>query len=65
MSLKVLPLHTHWDAGEAYSVLAFIDELRDLIIAHYGDGITDMLNDAVTYQAEYQLELPFDDLPPF
>ena len=65
MSLKVLPLYTHWDEGEACSVLAFIDELRELISTHYGDEIAAMLREAGTPDSAYQLELPFTDLPPF
>jgi hypothetical protein len=65
MGMKILPLRMHWDVGEAYSVLAFIDALRGQIIAQYGDEIAQMLREANTRSDEQQLELPFTDLPPF
>ena len=63
--MNVLRLHTYWKADEAYSVLAFIDELREQISAQYGDEIAQMLREANTQRDEQQLELPFADLPPF
>lgn len=65
MTLRVLRLYTYWNAGEATTALELIDTLREQIIEHYGDAITDMLRDAVRENTEYQLELPFTDLPPF
>jgi len=65
MSMKVLRLYTHWDAGDAYSVLAFIDELREQIINEYGKEIVQMLQEASTDTDEQQLELPFADVAPF
>jgi hypothetical protein len=29
MSLSITHLPTHWEAGEAYTVIAFLDLLRD------------------------------------
>jgi hypothetical protein len=65
MSMKVLRVHTHWEAGEAYSLLELIDALREAIVAHYGDDIALMLQDRNTGSDEWQLELPFTDAPPF
>ena len=63
--MKVLRLHTYWNADEAYSILAFIDALREQISAQYGDEIAQMLQEANTQRDEHQLELLFADLPPF
>ena len=65
MSMKVLRLYTHWGAGEAYSLLALIDNLREEILEHYGDDIAQMLQEATVSVDDRQLELPFSDLPPF
>lgn len=65
MSMKVLRVDTHWEAGEAYRLLALIDELRAEIAAHYGNDIARMMREAIVCTDERQLELPFIDLPPF
>lgn len=39
MTMKFTQLITHWDADEAYSVISFLDELRDLLWVTYGDKI--------------------------
>ena len=46
MSLSFTHLPTHWDTGEAYTVIAFLDLLRDQLWETYGDDITAMLRDA-------------------
>ena len=45
MSLSFTHLPTHWNADEAYTVIAFLDLLRDLLWETYGDDITAMLRD--------------------
>ena len=63
MSMKVTRLYTYWDAGQAHTVLAFLDELRDRLCEIYGDQILEMLREAPTQPApaEQQTELDFDD----
>ncbi len=39
MSMKVTKLTTYWDADDAYSIISFLDELRDQLWATYGDEI--------------------------
>jgi len=66
MSLSITRLPTHWDAGEAYTVIAFLDLLRDQLWETYGDAITAMLQDASTaHPNERQIPLGFADDPPF
>jgi len=66
MSLSFTHLPTHWDAGEAYTVIAFLDLLRDQLWETYGDEITAMMQDARSAQPnEQQIALDFDDEPPF
>ena len=62
MTLSITPLSTHWDAAEAYTVLAFLDLLRDQLWETYGDEITALLQAADTGSAdERQIDLGFDD----
>ena len=61
MSLSITHLPTHWDAAEAYTVMAFLDVLRDQLWETYGEDITAMLHDANSVADEYQIELAFDD----
>ena len=66
MSLSFTHLPTHWDAGEAYTVIAFLDLLRDQLWETYGEDITAMLKDASTPEPNArQTTLNFDDEPPF
>jgi len=66
MSLSFTHLPTHWDAGEAYTVIAFLDLLRDQLWETYGEDITAMLKDASTTEPNArQTALNFDDEPPF
>ena len=62
MSLSITPLPTHWDAAEAYTVIAFLDLLREQLWETYGDEITQMLQAADHGSVnEQQIELGFDD----
>jgi hypothetical protein len=66
MSLSITHLPTHWDAGEAYTVIAFLDLLRDQLWETYGDEITAMMQAASTTQPnERQIALDFNDEPDF
>ena len=37
--IKKSLLTTHWSPEEAYRILHFIDEIRDVLLANYSDGI--------------------------
>ncbi|MBL1275819.1 MAG: hypothetical protein COB30_007005 [Ectothiorhodospiraceae bacterium] len=37
--MKLAQLTTHWDASDAYCVTAFLDELRKVLMAAYGDDM--------------------------
>ncbi|MCG5526525.1 hypothetical protein LRB11_16605 [Ectothiorhodospira haloalkaliphila] len=66
MSLSFTHLPTHWDADEAYTVIAFLDLLRDQLWETYGEEITAMLQDAGTAHPKARQTTPnFDDEPPF
>jgi len=66
MSLSITHLPTHWDAGEAYTVIAFLDLLRDQLWETYGADITAMMQEASTvHPHERQLPLGFADEPDF
>ena len=62
MTLSITRLPTHWDAAEAYTVLAFLDLLRDQLWETYGDEITALMQAADTgSRDERQITLAFDD----
>lgn len=39
MSMKLSQLRTYWDADDAYLIISFLDELRDVLWATYGAEI--------------------------
>ena len=51
MTMKLTQLKTHWNADDAYTVISFLDELRDVIWDTYGDDIIQMLKDASSHDA--------------
>lgn len=51
VTMKLTQLKTHWNADDAYRVISFFDELRDLLWATYGDDIIEMLQDASPHHA--------------
>ena len=66
MSMKITRLRTHWNAGEACSVIEFLDLLRDQLWDHYGEQITAMLQEAAAAQAnDDDQHDDFEDDPPF
>ncbi len=48
MSMKFTQLRTHWTADDAYCVIAFMDELGDVLWAGYGNQIIEMQQQAMT-----------------
>lgn len=46
MTLRVHKLATHLRADEAYTLIEFLDQLREVLMAAYGDQIADMLREA-------------------
>jgi hypothetical protein len=63
MPMKITRLTTHWDPGEAHTIVEFLDRLRDELWETYGDEIITLLQQAaVSHQLdEHQTKLPFDD----
>ena len=57
MSLSITHLPTHWDTTDAYTVIAFLDVLRDQLWETYGEDITAMLQDA-SNAATTQIAIP-------
>jgi len=41
MTMKLPLLTTHWDADDAQMVIAFLDELRDVLCTTYGEQIAE------------------------
>ncbi len=42
MTMKLTYLTTYWDAADAYAVITFLDELRDVLWATHGEQIVEM-----------------------
>ena len=63
--MKHTYLKTHWTPDEAHAIVAFLDELRDLIWQSYGSEIMDHLDTEHGPSCADQGELPFDDPIPF
>jgi len=62
MSLSITRLATYWSAAEAYTVIAFLDELRDQLWETYGEQINEMFqNETERGTNDRQTEMPFDD----
>lgn len=63
MTMKVTRLYTHWDAEQAHTVIAFIDELREQLCEIYGDQIAEMLRTASSDNLveERQTKLDFNE----
>ena len=63
MSMKIMKLPAYWDAADAQLIISFIDDLRELLVATYGDEIVDMHRRSVQSDTldEDQTDLPFND----
>jgi uncharacterized protein YktA (UPF0223 family) len=62
MSMSITRLTTHWSAEEAYTVIAFLDALRDQLWETYGEQINEMFQaETERYTDDRQIEMPFDD----
>ena len=61
MSMKLTQLITHWDAADAYCVITFLDELREVLMATYGDDIGEMLKQTSSPSQHYHTPFEKDD----
>jgi hypothetical protein len=46
MIMRVNKIVTHLQPGEAYTLVEFLDQLREVLMQTYGDDITTMLKEA-------------------
>ena len=46
MIMRVNKIVTHLQPGEAYMLVEFLDQLREVLMQTYGDDITTMLQEA-------------------
>ena len=56
--MKKSLLTTHWSPEEADSILLFLDELRDVLLANYRDDIVDYYRQR---QQQDQILFDFED----
>ena len=59
MTMKLSQIKTHWTADEAYLVISFLDELRDLVWESYADEI--IAAEQARVDEARQTDLVFDD----
>jgi hypothetical protein len=50
MTMRIHPFVTHLQPGEAYTLIEFLDQIRDALMQTYGDEINTMLQQASTSQ---------------
>jgi len=67
MNMKITRLTTFWDASEAWTVIEFLDTLRDQLWESYAEQIITLLADSADDRAHDadQLVIDFDDDPLF
>ena len=65
--MKITRLTTYWDASDAWTVIEFLDTLRDQLWESYADQIIAMLAESSDDRADDADEhaIDFDDDPPF
>ena len=56
MTRRVHKLATHLRADEAYTLIEFLDQLREVLMVAYGDEIADMLREASQHGCDSQDE---------
>ncbi len=61
MSMKLTRITTHWDAADADCVIAFLDQLRDVLITAYGNDIVVMHRAIMENQTDQQQSFDFGD----
>jgi len=63
MTMNTTRLITYWNAGEAATVIDFLDTIRDVLWETYGEQITQMHREACEESSrdENQCEFEFDD----
>ena len=60
MTMKVLKLYLHCSTDEALTLIEFIDQIRDVVVEHYGEDIVQAAQQELEEQSE-QITLPVDD----
>lgn len=61
MSMRILELATRLRPDDAHTLLEFLDQLRDVLLQHYGDDIAHLLqHDCVPLASESIID---DDVP--
>ena len=63
MTMKKMHLTTYWSPEEAHSMLLFLDELRDTLLVHYGNDITDYHRQQREESDDINLDFEDDFIP--
>ena len=51
MIMRVNKIFTHLQPGDAYVLIEFLDQLREVLMQTYGDDITTMLKEAMQHNS--------------
>ena len=65
MTMKISQFTSYWTPDQALDVLQFLEQLRDVIWNNYQDMIIEDLECDREKCTEEQLDLEFNDAPPF
>jgi len=57
--MKKMTLTSYWSPEEAHSILLFLDELREILLANYGDDIAE--HHRQRQQADGDIDFDFED----
>jgi hypothetical protein len=60
MTMKLTYLTTYWNAADAETVVTFLDELREVILAVYGEQIQQMHRAIIENRSASQIERQLD-----
>ena len=60
MTMRVSKLTTYLRAEDAYVLIDFLDQVRTMLMASYGDEIRAMLQEASTHNANSEFTHEFD-----
>tara|TARA_B100001971_G_C17962781_1_gene418291 strand:+ start:174 stop:368 length:195 start_codon:yes stop_codon:yes gene_type:complete len=53
MTMKFTQLKTHWDASDAYAIITFLDELKEVLCIAYAEDIKTMLQESAAQNQQH------------
>lgn len=59
MTMRLIKIATRLSTDEAHTLIEFLDEVRDALMASYGQEIRSMLQQATTQEGPAEHDTPF------